>query len=212
MCGRFSQTKKKQDIKKGLKVENKIIKAFAETLEENKEEGWAIKKDKPWTWFLIKVLKKVGKEADYYVRARDPLDKHNSGEYLNIDVLFFRNSDYKENRKSNDYDEPVMPIVAVELENNPNENKIVYCLWKLLCLRVSTRLLVCYQTNSYKQELLKKHLEEKILKYDLMKQDNGSLFVIIGDERAIKRQKWCDYYRAFKWKNNRLSELKIFQD
>ena len=194
-----------------VKVENQIIKVLAETMEEHKEEGWSIKDNKPWTKFLVKVLKNAGEKIGYKIQARDMSEPHNSGEYLNIDVLFFNKSDYGHNSwKSKDYDEPVMPIAAVELENNPLEEQIIYCLWKLLCLRVSTRLLICYQANEDKVLLLKKHLQERILDYSLKEQDTGSLFVIIGDESKKRKQQWWDYYKAYEWGNNRLNEVKIF--
>ena len=183
------------------------VRTFAESLKELTSES-NIEGDRKWTEFMVKVMKNIGEKIDCYVQTRDALDHNNSGEYMNIDALFFCNSDYK-NWKSKDYDPPVLPIVAVEMENNYKVDKITYCLWKLLCLRVPTRVLICYQANMDNLLLLKKHFEETIVRYRLMDQDHGKLFIIVGDDRE-DGPNWDEYYKAFEWKNNKLENIKIF--
>jgi len=184
-------------------MKNMWIKAFAESLKKLTTES-NIENSAKWTKFMVKVMKNIGGETDCYVQAIDSLDPVNSGELLGIDVLFFRKSDWG----FNEYDPPALPVVAVELENNHDVEKIIYCLWKLLCLRVTTRALICYQSNMDKLLLLRKSLEQSIIKHSLM--DKGSLFVIIGNDKE-DGLKWDDYYKVFEWKDNKLESIEIFE-
>jgi hypothetical protein len=194
------------------------VEAFIESLFELKERANSEKynnSDTLWTEFMVKeVMKEVmAKKVDCQVTCRDQDDNKNSGEYLNIDAMFFNKSDYTpEYQKSKtEYDPRVIPAVIVEHENEGSgEDKIAHCLWKLLCVRSGLRVLICYHKNI---EEIKEFLEKTIRNSKLV---NGltddELFVIIGNslKNKILWEKPNDikeYFSIFEWKNNRLERF-----
>ncbi|NUM48338.1 MAG: hypothetical protein HUU38_26825, partial [Anaerolineales bacterium] len=40
------------------------------------------------------------------------------------------------------------PIAIFELENSPNDARIAYSLWKVLCVRAALRVVFCYRRHS----------------------------------------------------------------
>ena len=151
-----------------------------------------------WTHFLGEVLDEVGKKAEYSVVHLRPDNKAESGEYLNIDALYFADKDYTSDEK-----EPlVLPRVAVELENSYSSDKIAYCLWKLMCIRTALKVLICYQRNEQKIRDLKARLEAVILDGKLMEGQDVEVLLLIGNEDSHEDTEWNNYYSVFEWKNN----------
>jgi hypothetical protein len=157
-----------------------------------------------WTQEMGHIMDKVGKELGCAVVRRRPdvLDKNESGEYLNIDFMFFNIKDYDEGKR-------ILPKVAVEHENNRNKKKIEYCLWKILCIRSPIRVLICYQSNADKVTKLRQHLEDVIWQGSLMKGSIEDLFVIIGDESVANKDEWDwrDYFKVFEWRSDTLKRV-----
>ena len=180
------------------------LSSFIESLAELEEES-NTNKDAEWTRFMVKVMKLIGKKTNNYVISKDPDNKRDSGEYLNIDALFIDNLAY-DNWNSEDWDPPVLPSAAVELENNDSFEKITYCLWKILCLRAEVRVLICYQKNEAKIAALKRHLEDTIKSRNLMERDEEELFIIIGDENK-ENAEWEDYFNILEWRAGYLGRI-----
>jgi len=160
---------------------------------------------KEWTEFMGKVLDRVANKMGCYVIRRRPKRKEESGEYLNIDAIFIDNAEY-DLLKEKDWDPFVLPRAVVELENSSDINKISYCLWKILCLRASIRILVCYQNNKNRVRSLKEHLENVIWSGSLMKGTDSDLLVIIGSDSA-KNEDWGKYFTVFEWRSDRLKNI-----
>lgn len=167
-----------------------------------------IKTDSEWTQFMDKVMDRVGKKTNCYVAMRRtrPKDGEYSGEYLNIDALFFDLSAY-DDWETNDWDPPILPSAAIELENDYDPMKITYCLWKLLCIRTPLRILICYQAQTDDIQSLRSLLEGVILQRRLMEGEAGCLFVIIGDESMGNESEWEEYFNIFEWNDNRLKRF-----
>lgn len=98
--------------------------------------------DEKWTRSIGIVMDKIGENLHCGVsRRRAEMQSHVSGEYLNIDFMFFDKRDYNSGRS-------VLPRAVVEHENAFNKNKIEYSLWKILCVRSPIKVLICYQRNA----------------------------------------------------------------
>lgn len=159
-----------------------------------------------WTKKVSQVMDQVGEDLYCGVSGRksDTSRQEESEEYLSIDFMFFDKKDYNE-------ETGVLPRVVVEHENNPNKEKIEYCLWKILCIRSPLRVLICYQPNADKIESLREHLEVVIWEGNLMKGDNADLLIIIGDQSLENKRdsEWNEYFRVFEWRNDSLKVSKI---
>jgi len=161
-----------------------------------------------WTEFMRGIMDRVAEKMNCLVVRLRPGDKESSGEYLNIDVLFIDNAEYDLNKESK-WDPFVLPRAAVELENRYNRNKIAYCLWKLLCIRVPISVLVCCQPGARIRNVpnLKQHLEHVVWQGSLMKGTDGDLLIIIGDGSVAREAPWGEYFTVFEWRNDRLEKI-----
>jgi hypothetical protein len=163
-----------------------------------------------WTEFMGKVLDIVGQKMNCSViRSRQKSTKGDPiGEYLDIDAFYFDKSDYDLDIGIGDDEDPfVLPRAVVELENSFDINKITYCAWKILCVRAPIRVLICYQKGMDNITSLAKHLENVIWQRDLLKGDNGDLFIIVGNDKKGKSE-WEDYFSVFEWRNDKLEKIK----
>jgi len=189
------------------------VEAFWQSLAENREKanmGEYFRRSSKWTELMVEdVLKKgIGKRTNCQVSciSHDKMIKEKNSEYLTIDAMFFNENDYKtKNRKG--YDPFVLPTVVVEHENmGTGEDKICFCLWKLMCIRAGLRVLICY-SDSVKG--LKKQLEDTMQEGNLAKNLMGDLIVIVGDLR-LDDKLWNDtedlknYFHILKWEDNKL--------
>ena len=169
--------------------------------------------DTNWTKFMNSVMEDVGNRLNCRV-AQWKDAREESYEYLHIDAFFINKSAKSILRGKSEYDDPfVLPEAVAELENDDDPNKIVYCLWKVLCVRSPIRALVCYQEGANRVSELKRYLEEVVLEGELMKGEKGSLYVIIGDESKTKEMKdgkyiWrskplANVFHVYEWKDRK---------
>ena len=168
-----------------------------------------------WTEFMREVMDSVGDKMNCRVARLRPKNKEASGEYLNIDAVFIDEAEYDLVKGECKWDPFALPRAVVELENLYADDKISYCLWKILCVRSPIRVLICYKSNPNRVIALKKHLENVIWQGSLMKGTEGDLLVIIGDESVSKnwapgvpwREFYGKYFNVFEWRNDRLEKI-----
>ena len=173
------------------------------------------KYDTRWTTFMQKVMDGIAEEMNCHVARIRPENKKESGEYLNIDAVFIDNAKYDlieeygfiEKKEWDNWDSFVLPRAVVELENSYDIKKIAYCLWKILWIRAPVRVLICYQEDKDKVKTLKQHLEDVIQRGKLVKETDGDLLVVIGDESVGDEASWGEYFTVFEWRNNRLEKI-----
>lgn len=94
-------------------------------------------------------------------------------EYLALDVMAF----------SKGLNRWLFPTAVMELENSPQEDKIAYSLWKVLCVRAQLRIVFCYRKEAGAAAALIKHLRKEVI--DAMSLDgrlalDGRTFVVVG--------------------------------
>ena len=162
-----------------------------------------------WTEFMGRMVDVVGQWMNcVVVRSRQKSTKEDpSGKYLDIDAFYLNKSDYDLPIGIGDNEDPfALPAAVVELENNFDFNKIVYCAWKILCVRTPIRALICYQKEMDKVKSLAKHLEDVIWQRGLLKGDNGDLFIIVGNDKKGESE-WGDYFSVFEWRSDRLDKI-----
>jgi hypothetical protein len=183
------------------------LKHFAKIIDDKyQEKQWT---DSNWTEFLGKVLDGVARKMKCRVARRRVPPKNDSGEYLGIDALFIDRSQYKKVDDKSQWNPIGFPRAAVEMENHPNEARIFYALWKILCVRVPIRVLICYQPDQIKANSLRKHLQDRIRRGRLMKRIDGDLLILIGNESVKEESAWSDYFTVYQWRNERLQKVKI---
>ena len=157
--------------------------------------------DGEWTSFMMKVIRVMEKKTNCRVIGRDSENPADSGEYLNIDAMFLDKTAYSGNWAIGDWDPYVLPSVVVEHENDYGFKKIMYCLWKIYCIRAKLRVLICYQSDEDKILLLQKNLTEAIKHGRL--DDRNELLVIVGNG-AEERSIWKRYFNIFEWEEGSL--------
>ncbi len=184
-----------------------FIKSFIKSSNElDNEYNWT---DKEWTEFLGNVLNKTAKKMHCHVAQRSPDNKEESGEYLNIDGWFIRETEYQlmDAQDEDKWDPLVLPSAVVELENSYDVKKLSYCLWKILCVRSLIRVLICYQPNEDKIVSLREHLENVIWNGGLLKRTDGDILLIIGNESIGNEEAWGKYFNVFEWRGDRLVKI-----
>lgn len=180
------------------------LKCYKEALIDLQDESPTNNNSTEWTEFMMRVMRRTGEKIGCHVAGKNINEKKSSGEYLNIDAMFIDLSAYLK-WASKDYDPPVLPSVVVELENQYDLNWIIYCLWKVVCVRAKVKVLICYQANREKVEFLRRKLETITKNNKLMENTSAELFVIIGDD---SNKRWEDYFTTFEWRNHQLVILK----
>jgi hypothetical protein len=163
--------------------------------------------DSGWTEFMQSVMDRVAEVMNCRVARIRPENEDESGEYLNIDAMYIDNAAYIPKNKYDRYDPFVLPRAVVELENSDKLDKISYCLWKILCIRAPIRVLICYQRGADKIITLKQCLEDVIWQGSLMKESDGDLLVIIGDDRLRDEASWEEYFSIFEWRSDELERI-----
>jgi hypothetical protein len=177
------------------------LEKFIEVWKESKDKLDA-STDEKWTESMGRVMHKVGEKLHCGVYGKD--QKPQTGrkaEYLGIDFMFFYKSEE---------DKWVLPIVIIEHENDFDQEKIEYSLWKILCVRSPVKVLICYQSDTNNVALLRQHLEDVIWQGGLLKGSGSELLVIIGDGSVTKKDlwNWGDHFKVYEWRNDTLKEIK----
>jgi hypothetical protein len=183
------------------------LKEFAKIIdqkyEERKEKQWT---DPKWTEFMGEVFDDVAKKMNCHAARRRPGDKEDSGEYLGIDAVFIDKSEYGSMEES--WNPSGLPCAVVEHENRYAPKIISYALWKILCVRASIRVLICYQDNKRNVNSLKEKLEDDIWQGSLMKGTNADLLVIIGNS-VEEDQPWSVYFTVYEWRSDSLKKITV---
>lgn len=95
-------------------------------------------------------------------------------EYLAMDVVAFEVAGERRWR---------FPVAVFELENSPDDDRVAYSLWKVLCVRTSLRVVFCYRRDPGKGAELVRHLADEIVKtMDIPERANigGETLVVVG--------------------------------
>ncbi len=90
------------------------------------------------------------------------------------------------------------PVAVAELENSPDEERIAYSLWKVLCVRSDLRIVFCYRRSFTDAPALVSYLGREVVKalpvVDRMDL-KGETFVVVGS----RNESATFPYGFFKW-------------
>lgn len=95
-------------------------------------------------------------------------------EYLAMDIVAFEVAGERRWR---------FPVAVFELENSPDDDRVAYSLWKVLCVRTSLRVVFCYRRDPAKGAELIRHLADEVVQtMDIQERANiaGETFVVVG--------------------------------
>ncbi len=136
--------------------------------------------------------------------------KNESGENLNIDAMFFDKQLYNKLYIGGKNIDPfILPLAVVEHENEFNDFKIAYCMWKLTLVRSPLRILICYTKKLTQLSKLINYLSDVIKRGGLLKDDKGELLIIVGNEEVLENDPWEKYFRFYEWRNNKLQRREM---
>ncbi len=110
-----------------------------------------------WTACLTKAVVGSCKDHGWHAAAKGHLAEVlpvPRNEYLALDVVAFQ---------PNGSDRWPFPVDVFELENSPDDDRIAYSLWKLLCVRAPLRALFAYRRESREGSALVGHLAETVV-------------------------------------------------
>ena len=145
-----------------------------------------------WTKYLTEVVVQTCKCIGWQAAARGhelDLLPISHFEYLSLDVVAFRPGPGGAWR---------FPVGIMELENSPDEDRIAYSLWKLLCVRSELRIVFCYRRLSSQGSALVSCLAQEVVRV-LPVEDRMSLkgetYVVVGG----KNDSATFPYGFFKW-------------
>ena len=112
---------------------------------------------KPWTEALTDILVGIFPKMGWRGAARG----HRSNllpvprsEYLALDIVAFKIAGDRRWR---------FPVGVFELENSPVEDLAAYSLWKVLCVRASLRVVICYRRDAIEGAELVTHLADQVV-------------------------------------------------
>jgi len=110
-----------------------------------------------WTACMTSTVVRTCAELGWHAAAKghlaDVLPVPRS-EYLALDVVVFR--------PANGNRWP-FPVAVFELENSPDNDRVGYALWKLLCVRASLRILFAYRQESAEGSALAGYLARAVV-------------------------------------------------
>jgi hypothetical protein len=131
-----------------------------------------------WTASLTTAVVQSCKELGWAAAARGhlvdvlPVPRN---EYLALDVMAFQASAGSR---------WPLPVAAFELENSPDNDRVAYALWKLLCTRVPLRVLFAYRRESAEGAVLAGYLADNVvgsLSIAERMQIGGDTLILIGN-------------------------------
>ncbi len=144
-----------------------------------------------WTKALTAVAVTTCRALGWQASAKDhhldmlPIPHY---EYLTLDVVAFAESEKRWR----------FPVAAIELENSPDNDRIAYSLWKVLCVRSELRVVFCYRRTADEGAALMRFLRDDVI-HAMHLEDRlnlgASTIVVIGsrDDAATFP------YGFFKW-------------
>jgi len=110
-----------------------------------------------WTKALTQVVVETCQACSWRATARghklEMLPVAQS-EYLSLDVVAFPHGEMRWQ----------FPTAVFELENNGNEDRIAYSLWKLLCVKADLRVVFCYRKRAEDATPLVRELSAEVVK------------------------------------------------
>lgn len=109
-------------------------------------------------------------------------------EYLTLDLVAFADAETRWR----------FPVAAMELENSPDNDKIAYSLWKVLCVRSALRVVFCYRRSPGEGPALVRLLRNEvvgILGLTGRAELGGEVVVIVGSRAEVSSFP----YGFFKW-------------
>jgi hypothetical protein len=126
---------------------------FAEPLREAATSG----RLKVWTEYLTRLVVQSCEVFGWRATAKGhlagvlPVARH---EYLALDVVAFPAP--QENRWP-------FPVAVFELENSPEDERVSYSLWKVLCVRTPLRVVFAYRQGAAEGTALMGHLAATVV-------------------------------------------------
>lgn len=126
---------------------------FAEPLREAAANG----RLKVWTEYLTRLVVRSCAAFGWHATAKGhlagvlPVARH---EYLALDVVAFPGS--RENHWP-------FPVAVFELENSPEDERVSYSLWKVLCVRTSLRVVFAYRRGAAEGTALMAHVAKSVV-------------------------------------------------
>lgn len=97
-------------------------------------------------------------------------------EYLELDVVAFNIPGDRKWR---------FPVGVFELENSRINDPVAYSLWKVLCVRASLRVVVCYRRDAHEASELMRHLSDELIQsieIPIRAGLGGETLVIVGSQ------------------------------
>jgi hypothetical protein len=76
-------------------------------------------------------------------------------EYLALDAVAFETAGDRRWR---------FPVAVFELENSPDDDRVAYSLWKVLCVRANLRVVFCYRRDAAEGADLVRHLGDEVVR------------------------------------------------
>jgi hypothetical protein len=140
----------------------------------------------PWTKQLTRTVVVSCLRLGWAATAKgypSQLHSESRNEYLNIDVMAFALRDVPWQ----------FPLAAFELENSPQDSKVAYSLWKVLCLRVPFRVVFAYRHDwEESRELVEMLTQDVIGSFALADMANlsGETIVIVGNRGEGETFPW----------------------
>jgi|Deesub1362A_J573_1020465.scaffolds.fasta_scaffold00659_3 hypothetical protein len=182
------------------------LKFFKKVMNEKWKEFGDDITDSKWTESMKEVLDEVAEMSNCYrfmIKSKNKDEFH--GEYLGIDCIY---TDRREQPWVEDWCPPVPPSVAIEHENSYERGKILYCLWKILCVHADVKVLICYQSKTEEVKSLIEYMEDFIWEGGFMRSESGDLLLIIGDD-SKSNSDWKKYFSIFEWRGDKLKKIAL---
>ena len=112
-----------------------------------------------WTRLTTQAVVRACETAGWQAAARGHrlhLLPESGEEYLAIDVMAFAGRPDEGTRWR-------FPVAAFELENSPQDDRVAYALWKVMCLRVPLRFVFAYRRDWEQARKLIEHFDKEVL-------------------------------------------------
>jgi hypothetical protein len=182
----FSQMDSAEQIRASL-LATAQADEFCVALKSASQEGRLGLWTKALTGCVVEACQKIGWRASARAHHCELLPVSRS-EYLALDVMAFTEGEKRW----------LFPTAVMELENSPEQDKIAYSLWKVLCVRAEFRIVFCYRKNAEEAPSLIQHLRREVI--DAMSLQGrvkleGRTFVVVGSRNDAETFP----YGFFKW-------------
>lgn len=155
------------------------------------EHAAATTRLRDWTKALTRVVVETSHGCGWRATARghrlEMLPVAQS-EYLSLDVVAFAPGEKRWQ----------FPTAVFELENNGDEDRIAYSLWKLLCVKAELRAVFCYRKGAADATPLIRELSAEVvhaMAEDMRSRLEGETLVVVGNRGEAE----AFPYGYFRW-------------